>query len=49
MLRFARRRLLHLIAGAGSLTAVGAGMAGAYPSRPLQMIVGHLARFYAGL
>jgi tripartite-type tricarboxylate transporter receptor subunit TctC len=40
MLRFARRRLLHLVAGAGSLTAFGAATAGAYPSRPVRMIVG---------
>jgi tripartite-type tricarboxylate transporter receptor subunit TctC len=40
MLRFARRRLLHLIAGAGSLTAFGAAMADTYPSRPVRMIVG---------
>jgi tripartite-type tricarboxylate transporter receptor subunit TctC len=40
MRRFARRRLLHLVAGAGSLTAFGAATAGAYPSRPVRMIVG---------
>lgn len=40
MLRFARRRFLHLIAGAGSLTAVDDAMAGAYPPRPVRMTVG---------
>jgi tripartite-type tricarboxylate transporter receptor subunit TctC len=40
MPRFARRRLLHLVAAAGSLTAFGAAMAVAYPSRPVRMIVG---------
>jgi hypothetical protein len=37
MLRFARRRFLHLIAGAASLTAVGAARAGAYPSKVVKL------------
>jgi tripartite-type tricarboxylate transporter receptor subunit TctC len=40
MPRFVRRRLLQLIAGAGSLTAFGAATAQTYPSRPVRMIVG---------
>jgi tripartite-type tricarboxylate transporter receptor subunit TctC len=40
MMRFSRRQLLHLAAGAAALTGSRRARAQAYPSRPIRLIVG---------